>query len=257
MRFTASSFANEANRFVNVPLFFRKASLSSVSSGFTLVQIIVDLAILSVLITFLVILIDPMSQLDKANDSKRKRDLEQINNALDTYYNDHQCYPTSLQFGSEWSVSGTVYMKTVPQDPNCKTNPTSCYVYQVDDTNSCPQWNVLYSKLTNISSEDSGSSGSVSSCPLYSLSSCTPLNFDNSYSCILSGTINCGYISSNPLYSPTGGSDGGVSPTIPQAPEACPVSERRYSCTGGSPLRCNVVSVGTGDYCTSQCGGDC
>ena len=58
----------------------------------------------------------PQKQLDKAKDAIRKHDAQEIKKALDLYYNDHNCYPTSVPFGSSWTQGRTIYMKKVPQE---------------------------------------------------------------------------------------------------------------------------------------------
>lgn len=70
----------------------------------------------------IIFLIDPSTQLNKAKDGQRREDFKQVRAALDMYYNDHNCYPTSLTFGQEWRVGQTTYMKQVPQDPSCSNS---------------------------------------------------------------------------------------------------------------------------------------
>ena len=81
--------------------------------------------------------INPLAQIQKAQDSKRKSDLSQIQKALETYYNDFGQYPgadtstsnyrikadatTTLDWGStQWQ-----YMGTLPKDPSTSKN----YIY--------------------------------------------------------------------------------------------------------------------------------
>jgi hypothetical protein len=49
----------------------------------------------------------------------RKGDLEQIQRALEMYYEDKKAYPLSITFGSALSdtISGKIYMQKVPNDP--------------------------------------------------------------------------------------------------------------------------------------------
>ncbi len=200
----------------------------------------------------LFILIDPLSQLDKAKDASSKHDLKAIQASLDAYYNDHGCYPTTLPFGSQWKEGATVYMRTVPQSGSCKNNSAMCYLYQTDSTNSCPQWNILYAKQKKISAE--------SACMLSGISSsCIPPNYDSNWACTFSGVVDCNIVASNPVLpnssTSTGGNDGNQNNYPPE--ESCPQSERRYACTGGPVARCNEVPRGMGRYCTPSCANVC
>ena len=116
----------------------KKINLVSSSStkdgaGFTLIELIVVIAILAILAgiglsTFRI------SQL-KSRDARRKSDLEQIQRALEMYYNDVGHYPNSaatggtienFSWGAEFSdAKGTMYMKELPKDPT--GNPPYCY----------------------------------------------------------------------------------------------------------------------------------
>ena len=211
----------------------------------------------STMISFLLLFINPIKQIDKARDAQRVQNLKQINNSLDTYYNDNSCYPLSLSFGSSWQVGPAVYMKKLPQDPSC-VNGGSCYTYVVDSS-TCPQWNVIFAKLYS-------SSVNAPTCALQQLSNCLPSNYDQSgYNyCVLSGEVDCTYINSVTLPSaggntPTQGptSPPSLPPTATPSLTPVPTCSRNYSCTG-SPLRCNlIVPAGSGQYCNSNCDGNC
>ncbi len=142
---------------------------------------------LGVMLAYLVIFLDPMGQLNKGRDSARMHDIGQIRNSLDVYYNDTKCYPASL---SVLSSSEQVYMKTVPKDPT--TNQDYAYV----KNGSCPQWMVLF---TQLSKEPS----TTSVCPLSGLTDCLPAAFDSTWACVVSGNVDCAYVASYVLPSPT------------------------------------------------------
>lgn len=206
--------------------------------GLTLVEIVAVIAILGSLLALSFVYINPLLQLNKINDATRKQDIQQIKTALDLYYNDHSCYPTTLTFGQQWSENGVVYMKKVPQDPDCDTDPITCYIYKYSGT--CPQWNVVFSKLSKI----------PSSCQL--ASSCAPSDYTgNPWACALSGDSDCAHLTSSALSSGSDSEEGepesGVTPTITPTPTVV-VCALDYSCSG-NPSRCNIVPVGTGQYC--------
>lgn len=100
-------------------------------NGYTLVEILVVIAVIAILATTVAIVINPVAQLEKGQDSHRKSDLAQIQRALELYYHDNGRYPTS---GSGytinsvgWGASWSPYMAKIPQDPTAGKS----YVYVV------------------------------------------------------------------------------------------------------------------------------
>lgn len=212
------------------------------------------------MISLLFVLINPVKQIQKGQDAKREQDLKQVNTALDTYYNDKNCYPLSLSFDSSW----TPYMQKIPQDPAFAGGGSS-YIY-INDGSNCPQWNVLFAKI-------SYKPASSVSCPLEQLTNCVPSNYVSlGYNyCVLSGKVDCAVISASvlpipqptstptPLPTPTPGptSTPTLTATPTFTPTPTPFCSLDYSCTG-TPLKCNVVlPAGTGQYCSSNCNGNC
>ena len=173
----------------------------------------------------------------------------QVKTALDTYYNDHNCYPTTLPFGSPWQENSTVYMSKVPQDIAC-SGSSNCYVYKY--AGACPQWNVVFTKLSV--------TPSTSQCSLSQQSACVPSDYNSSWACIVSGNVDaagCAHLASTSL---AAGSDssgapinggGGATPTPTPTPSSC---SRDYACSNGT---CNHVGTNTGAYCNPTCDGNC
>lgn len=110
------------------------------NNGFTLVELITVIGILGILSVALITVLNPLEQFKKANDSKRKSDLSQIQKALETYYQDNNRYPattgnpnyqmqhfvspfTVFSWGSGWAP----YMNVLPEDPK----PNYKYTYWV------------------------------------------------------------------------------------------------------------------------------
>ncbi|OGH13431.1 MAG: hypothetical protein A3H50_00075 [Candidatus Levybacteria bacterium RIFCSPLOWO2_02_FULL_37_10] len=86
----------------------------------------------------LMYLIDPLGQIAKTNDARRKSDLEQLQRTLEVYYNDNGKYPATTGstvspyyrlFPSsvlyDWGSVWTAYNTTLPKDPTSARN----YVY--------------------------------------------------------------------------------------------------------------------------------
>lgn len=83
--------------------------------GFTLVELLIVIAIIILLLVF--VLINIRGQTAKAMDARRKSDLYTIHNALEEYYNDHGGYPPE---GSLVNCGGTdfsPYLQAIPCDP--------------------------------------------------------------------------------------------------------------------------------------------
>lgn len=104
--------------------------------GFTLIELIVVMAIIAVLAA--AIGGNFFSSLNKGRDSRRKQDLLSIAKALELYYNDHNAYPTpplpawGESFVNEQDNS-VVYMSKFPTDPG---SPTFNYCYESDAAGS-------------------------------------------------------------------------------------------------------------------------
>lgn len=130
--------------------------------GLTLVELLVVVAILGVLSAILFAAVDPIAQLEKARDSRRKSDLAQIQKALEQYYQDNGGkYPQSsgagsyqIQIGTSvgtsalvWGAQWLPYMNILPSDPKF---PQMTYQYV-----SNGQSYYLYASLERGSSDSS------------------------------------------------------------------------------------------------------
>ena len=122
-----------------------------INTGFTLVELVIVTAVLSILSAAALTMLNPNAQFQKANDARRKSDLSQIQRALESYYQDHGSYPASssnkisdpqsggtIIWGSPWGN----YMNMLPQDPQ---SPAASYAYSV---NSDGQGYRLYATLS-------------------------------------------------------------------------------------------------------------
>ena len=101
------------------------SSLNKVK-GFTLIELLIVIGVLGVLATVLLIIIDPVKQLQRARDTKRKANIAQIQQALELYRADRNVYPGSLPLcNGNLIVSGVTYLRGMPCDPKDGT----AYVY--------------------------------------------------------------------------------------------------------------------------------
>lgn len=202
---------------------------NSALAGFTLIEIIIVVAIAAVLVTVFMLFGNPLLQSAKAKDAQRISDIKQLKAALDLYYDDHKCYPDAIPADS-WIENNVVYMIKVPKDPDIGTEANSGYLYQVDKTDTCPQWNVLYTKYTSRQFK-------VDDCPLSAMTAC---NYTGNMACSLSGQVDCNYISSNPVVPPGG------------SPSNCPANSPKIYVKDGSG-KCNVAPNNQGEFCIEEC----
>ncbi len=140
--------------------------LNNFKKGFTLVELLVVMAILGILAV--VSLANFRTSQMKGRDAQRKSDLRQIANALEAYMSDHGGYPsagTGADAGKikacgclsaiqadacDWTIdtgsrelcdeNNTIYMSKVPGDP--VASPNYCY-------KSGGSWFQIYAKLEN------------------------------------------------------------------------------------------------------------
>jgi type II secretion system protein G len=107
--------------------------------SFTLLELMIAIVILGVLSAL--ISGNFFTSLKKSKDARRKADLEQIQRALEMYYEDKKAYPTQaaasgFPFGGKFCETPTcssnekIYMQKVPNDPVSSYS----YQYQSDGT---------------------------------------------------------------------------------------------------------------------------
>lgn len=105
----------------------------SVKRGFSLVEVLIVIAVIGILAGATIAILNPAVQIQKANDSKRKSDLVQIQKAFDTFYQDNGKYPDAANNKiksldgniADWGTQWLPYMAQLPKDPSSSKN----YVY--------------------------------------------------------------------------------------------------------------------------------
>ncbi len=126
---------------------------------------LIVIAVTGALAASVFVVLNPLTQIQKANDARRKSDLEQIQRALEIYYNDVGKYPEADTVQHkirdingitvDWGTTGFVpYMQVLPEDPSS----TKTYVY---NSPSGEQSYRLYASLDR--ADDPQSCGGV--CP--------------------------------------------------------------------------------------------
>jgi len=111
-----------------------KTLASNYTRGFTLIEMIVVTAIVSLFAAGIVAVINPTQQVLKANDARRKSDLNSLQRGLEAYYHDFGSYPPASNYriapqgtALAWGVAWSPYMNTLPKDPN----GSRTYIYYV------------------------------------------------------------------------------------------------------------------------------
>ena len=128
--------------------------------GFTLVEILIVMAILLIMIVILIGILNPIALVNKARDSRRKKDLNRIKVAFEEYYNDKGCYPNNIpdsflrdnlnkdeNCGSNFIFEK--WLKPWPCDPNGKH-----YEVLTGYDDNCPKWYKIRAVLENKKDSD-------------------------------------------------------------------------------------------------------
>ena len=97
--------------------------------GFTLIELLVVIAIIAILIS--VGSVSYTRSLKLSRDSKRKTDLEQIRQALETYRAETGAYPATATWKTDLTNPTEVYINSIPQDPK---EGTYTYTYARNST---------------------------------------------------------------------------------------------------------------------------
>ncbi len=145
--------------------------------GFTLVELLIVIAVLGILSVGAIVVLNPQQQIRKANDARRKSDLNYITHLLNLYYNDNGKYPAPnpgtcdydngsgsgncfvySNAGSGW-ISALVpnYSSSLPVDPiNNTADPriTGHYTYAYGDVSQDGQHYDLIVQLENTTDPD-------------------------------------------------------------------------------------------------------
>ena len=99
------------------------------NNAFSLIELLIVIILLGILASL--VSGNFLSSLKKGRDARRKADLQEVQKALELYYENNKQYPSSLTFGGQLSDANKTYMQKLPTDPssNC------AYSYITDSTN--------------------------------------------------------------------------------------------------------------------------
>ncbi len=115
--------------------------------GFTLIELLIAISIIAILSVVGLVIFSGVQA--KARDGKRVNDLQQIQTALEEYYQDNGFYPASLPVAGSPLVFGTkTYLAQMPADP--KNNDTYKYIYTaVCSGTKCTSYTLTDNSETN------------------------------------------------------------------------------------------------------------
>lgn len=136
-------------------------SLQSQPKGFTITELLLVVTILVILGLVVLVGLNPMTQLLKGYDTRRRADIEKIRIALEAYYSDHDCYPLfpqkdslnrpTYECGSSFL---SPYLNSMPCDPNDQKPYT---VYLSPENAVCPQQYAVYAQIYSFFDKEANS----------------------------------------------------------------------------------------------------
>ena len=122
-----------------------------------LAEMLIVIAIATVLISVGIAAINPSKQIDRGNDTKRKADLITLQSAMERYFADNGDYPGAVGWCAQISSASYPevknalgsYIKNVPQDPKFKDTTNDYYYWH-----SAPREYRLYAVFEDTSSSE-------------------------------------------------------------------------------------------------------
>lgn len=86
------------------------------NKGFTLVELLIVIALLGVIATIVIAAINPIEQANRATDSGNKADASNLVSALQRYYTGHNDYPWTIVDSTNYPSADTAFPFTNAQD---------------------------------------------------------------------------------------------------------------------------------------------
>lgn len=133
---------------------FQKENLRG--RGFTLTELLIVVSILILLM--LAVLVNWKLQVDRARDTIRKKNLNDIKRAFEEYYNDKNCYPPLTILSNCNGPELQPYMTAVPCDPDTKLPYKYVPIDETIPPNLCLGYRA-FTELRDVKDTDIGALG--------------------------------------------------------------------------------------------------
>jgi prepilin-type N-terminal cleavage/methylation domain-containing protein len=106
--------------------------------GFTLVEILITLALLGIMVGMVLVVLNPATYREKARNGRRMSDLQVVQGAIEMYYAQQSVYPSGTdatnlnnalanEGGGAWTAGGVTYLSRTPREPLGGTYQAYCY----------------------------------------------------------------------------------------------------------------------------------
>lgn len=119
--------------------------------GFTLVELLIVMAILAILSVIMTGVLNPVALVNRGYDARRKKDIGRIKVAFEEYFNDNGCYPNATVIANltdKSKCNGDVFAPWLNRWP-CDPQGIPYMISAQITTNNCPHWFKVFTKLQN------------------------------------------------------------------------------------------------------------
>lgn len=126
--------------------------------GVTLAELLIVVTIVVILGLITLVGINPMTQILRGYDTRRKADLAKIKIALENYYSDHECYPVFSKDSNgkpTYTCDSDIlspYLNSIPCDPSTK-KPYTIFLNPPDA--ACPSQYAVYAQVYSFFDKES------------------------------------------------------------------------------------------------------
>lgn len=131
--------------------------------GMSLLELLVAVGIISIISTSVLVVLNPVAQIQKGRDGRRKAELAQIQRGIEAFYQDNNRYPNQTgSFEIQGALWGNTWLPYMPQVPR-ESLGNRRYVYVSCTTSDCQTYR-LYANLENADLDKQSCSGGAN-CP--------------------------------------------------------------------------------------------
>jgi len=125
--------------------------MNFVKKGFTLIELLIVVSIISLIVITGFFL--ARNQFLKGRDARRKADIHKIQEAVEEYEKDHDCYPPPPPDPTTNCDPGTGLKPYLSQIP-CDIATGLSFYYETDNPGGCGKWYRIFILLDNLNDKD-------------------------------------------------------------------------------------------------------